>query len=254
MSPLRIFAAFLACALTTLGSPILPSQDTPLETFTNLISRSSQTVNNPLSLTQNLFSTQILAKSPGGQVVFDQTLPFAFGDPSIQALVLQGSLALNGIGATSILGPSLLSSVLVSEGSSVVTSPTGSREDQFLVGDGTTTLFGPGVVTIGELVCQSFAITGAGAIPGASYGVPSGCSGGTLYSVGDNETNYNTWEHYLTTNFQNVTTTETFRTTEVYLLQAQDSGSLSAVPEPGTLGMFIACIPILLTLRSRRKN
>ena len=222
MSTLRLFAALAGCSLAALGAPIGPNQN-----FTDLLSRSSQTLNNPLTVRQNLFSTQILAQSSGGQVVFDQTLPFAFLDPAVQALVAQGAQALNGIGAASILGPSLISSVIVSEGNSVVTTQTGSRKDSYLVG--TFVTFGPAVVTIGEMACQSFTITGAG------VGVPSGCTGGTPFVVGDGLENFNTWRHDLTTIFQDVTTTETFRTQQVYLLQGQDSGAASAVPEPGTL-------------------
>jgi len=259
MSTLRIFAALAGCSLAALGAPIPPP---PTDVFTELFSRSSQTVNNPLTVRQNLFSTQILAQSSGGQVVFDQTLPFAFMDPAVQALVAQGALALNGIGATSILGPTLISNSIVSEGSSVVTRQTGSRENFFLVGvgpgTGTTVTFGPGVVTIGTLVCESFAITSPQSDPASpafgGWGLPSGCTGGTPYAVGDNETNFNTWTHFLTTNFQDVTTTETFRTQQVYLLQGQDAGPEAAVPEPGTVWLLIASVPGLAALRRRRRT
>lgn len=250
MSAARIFAALFGCSLAALGAPITDS-------FTTLISTSSQTVRNPLSLTQNLFSTQIIAKGLGGQVVFDQTLHFAFADPAVQALVAQASLALNGIGATSILGPSLISSVVLAQGSSVVTRQTGSREDSYLVGVSTTITFGPGVVTIGTLECQSFAITGTIRVGNndVEVGQPSGCTGGTSYVVGDDETNFNTWLHTLTTIFQDVTTTETFRTRQVYLLQAQDGGSaaVSEVPEPGTIAMLLASAPVFLVMRRRRR-
>jgi hypothetical protein len=241
MSGLRIFATLLGCSLAALGAPI-----NPYDTFTELRSRSSQTVNNPLSVTVNLFSTQIIALGPGGLVVFDQTLQLAFTDATVQALVAQATLALNGIGASSILGPSLTSSCVVSEGSSVVTSVTGRRENEYLVGTGTIITIGPDVVTIGEMECQSFAITGTILVGGSvvEVGVPSGCTGGTPYAVGEDENNFNTWTHTLTTIFRDVTTTETLRTRQVYVLQAQ--GGESAVPEPETLGMLLAGAPVLL--------
>ncbi len=244
MSAVRFFAGLFGCSLAALSAPI----NTPNQSFTTLVSTNSQTVNNPLAVTQNLFSTQIIARGLGGQVVFDQTLHFAFADPAVQALVAQASLALNGIGAASILGPSLISTGFVSEGTSVVTRQTGSREDSYLVG--TTVTFGPDVVTTGEMECQSFAITGAGS------GVPSGCTGGTPYVVGDGSENFHTWNHVLTTIFQDVTTTETFRTRQVYLLQAQDGGSavVSEVPEPGTLGLLLAGAPAFFALRRRRRT
>jgi len=246
MTALRILAFLVASAFTALASPIGGASST---SETDLVSRSSQTVNNPIIAIQNLLSTQILAKGPGGQVIFDQTLFSAFTDPTVQALVTQASLALNSIGFTSILGPSLISSSVVSEGISVVTLQTSRREDFFLVGPPSVVVtFGPAAITIGELVCQSFTVTSP------IFGQPSGCTGGTPYVVGENETNFNTRSHFLTTIFQDVTTTETFRTTEVYLLQAQDSSSPSAIPEPGTLGMLIVCLPVLAALRSRRSK
>lgn len=245
MSTLRIFAALAGCSLAALGAPIHDSS-------TLLSSRSSQTVNNPLSVTVNLFSTQIIGRGPGGEVVFDQTLPLAFTDPTVQALTAQATLALNGIGASSILGPSLISSVVVSEGSSVVTTQTGSRLDRYFVRPGVIVTFGPAVVTIGEMVCQSFAVTGTIRVGNRDHetGQPSGCTGGTPFAVGDDETNFNEWTHDLTTIFHDVTTTETFRTQQVYLLQAQDGGA-AAVPEPGTLGMLLAGVPVLVAWRRR---
>jgi len=244
MSTLRFLAALFSCSLAALGAPFDSFKDSNLLAI--------QTVNNPVTVTLNLFSTQLIAKGPGGQVVFDQTLFSAFTDPSVQALVTQASQALNGIGATSILGPSLISSSVVLEGSSVVNTETGRRTDQFL--PFTIVTFGPEAIAIGERQCPSSAVTSPVPSGNGAAALLIGCTGGTPYLVGDNETNFNTFRRTLATIFQDVTTTETFRTTEVYLLQAQDSGTPSAIPEPGTLGMLIVCLPVLAALRSRRSK
>jgi len=247
MTTLRIFAALAGCSIAALGAPIGPENS-----FTDSHLIATQTVNNPLTVRQNLFSTQILAQGPGGQIVFDQTLQLAFADAAVQALVAQASFALNGIGATSILGPNLISSSVVSEGSSIVTTQTGRRTDQFL--PFTVVTFGPAAIAIGERECPTSAVTSP--IPSGNNAVSllSGCTGGTPYFVGDDETNFNTFRRTLTTIFQDVTTTETFRTQQVYLLQGQDSGAASAVPEPGTVWMLIACVPMLGALSRHRRR
>jgi len=247
MSTLRFLAALFSCSLAALGSSVGPENS-----FTDSHLQATQTVNNPVTVTLNLFSTQLIAKGPGGQVVFDQTLFSAYADPSVQALVTQASLALNGIGATSILGPSLISSSVVLEGSSVVNTETARSTDQFL--PFTIVTFGPEAIAIGERQCRSSVVTAPVPSENSASSLISVCTGGTPYFVGDDEVNLNTFRRTLTTIFQDVSTTETFRTTEVYLLQAQDSSSPSAIPEPGTLGMLIVCLPVLAALRSRRSK
>ncbi len=251
----RIFAALVGCSFAALGAPIGEFSTT---TTTSV---SSQTVNNPLSVTQSLFSTQIIARGAGGQVAFDQTSSFAFADPVVQGLVAQATLALNGLGSTSILGPNLISSQVDFEGSSIAASLTGSRRDTYEIDGriGGLLTFGPAVLTVGSLDCQSFAITNAtprtdvdSGFEFAGVGLPGGCTGGTQLVLGLNDSNIDVWWHILTTNFQDVVTTDTYRTRQVYLLQAQEGGTAAEVPEPGTIGMLLAAAPVFFALRRRR--
>ncbi len=161
----------------------------PETSFTDTLIRlqtvTTQTINVPVSL----FVTRLIGRLNTGQVVFDQSYADAFGSGLVQG-------ALNGVRAaiSSSGGPAvvILSPVrTASETSSTSSSASVDQLIETIQRPYTQVLFGPGTVITGDRgVCAT-----PGHISGELnlYTPPTGCTlPGTIYVVGDDETNLNT--------------------------------------------------------------
>jgi hypothetical protein len=154
----------------------------------------------------NTFSTEIIGLMQGGSILYDQTFNAALTDAQIQAYIATVSGYLTSSGATSILGPTLLSdstSLLSSLAS--IGAPVGTGMD---VSATVTTYIGPQTIMTGDN--QSIPFT----IP----------AGGVDYDTLVTSIIYQT----ITT-----TTTDTYLTSDVYELIGVPA--VTSVPEPSTM-------------------
>jgi len=154
----------------------------------------------------NTYSTEIIGLMQGGSTLYDQTFNAAFTDAQIQAYIATVSGYLTGSGASSILGPTLLSdsislvSSLASIGAPVITGSDSTGA--------TTTYIGPQTIMIGNNQSTPFTI------------VPGGVDIDTLYTSIIYQT--------ITT-----TTTDKYLTSDVYELIGVPA--TTSVPEPSTI-------------------
>ena len=154
------------------------------------------------------FVTRLIGRLNTGQVVFDQSYADAFGSGLVQGALTAVRTAITSAGgpAVVILSPVRTASQSNTSSSSVSSDQlTGTTQSVF-----TQILFGPGTVITGDRgVCVTpGGVTGP---PLNNYTPPTGCSlPGTLYVVGDDETNFN---DHLITNEQIIRTTTVTTTT-----------------------------------------
>lgn len=204
----RIFGGILSVGVSAAAliggaaAQVAPPENTFSDTFIRIQTVTNQTVNAPISN----FVTRLIGRLNTGQVLFDQTYPEAFGSGIVQGALNSARAAISSAGgpAVVILSPVRTASVSTSSSSSAsVDQLTGSSQTFY-----TVTTFGPAPIIIGDRgTCAT-----PGAVSGAGYTPPSGCSlPGTVYQVGDDETNYNT--HAVTTEQVTRTTTVTTTTT-----------------------------------------
>ena len=191
-------------------------------TTTYTTSTRTLTHTNNIAVNQRVdtFSVELIGRMQGGATLYDQTFNVAYADPAVQAAIGVLNGALTGSGATTILGPDLLSSYialfssLAQIGNPVTTATNISA---------TTTMYiGPQTIMVGNNQSQSFSIV----------------AGGIDYDT------------LLTTDvYQDVTTTttDTYLTTAIYEWVGV-ADPVASVPEPGTLGLVTLGFLALLSL------
>ncbi|MFT3811336.1 MAG: autotransporter outer membrane beta-barrel domain-containing protein [Micropepsaceae bacterium] len=183
---------------------VVPPENSFTDTYIRLqtITTTTNTVN------VSNFVTRLIGRLNTGQVVLDQSYSEAFGSVLVQNALtgVRAAIAAAGGPAVVILSPVRTASASSSSSSSTsVDQLTGSTQTPY-----TQVLFGPGTVITGDRgIC-----TTAGSISGPLnlYTPPTGCTlPGTIYEVGDDETNFNT--HVVTNEAITRTTTVTTTTT-----------------------------------------
>ncbi|MBI5719980.1 MAG: PEP-CTERM sorting domain-containing protein [Burkholderiales bacterium] len=236
-------AVFVAAWVAAAGAAAAQSSNT---TFTTSTSRTETFTDTQQAVREDTFSTRLLAVLDGSTTVYDMTFSAAFSDPLVQAAVLAAQGALTAAGApdaVSFSGPTLTSTSTVVTGTSSVTQITSTTETE------TATLehqIGPGSVLIGDRgLCAAFdPATG-----------PTGCPGGTLFTVLAGTENFNANVHIAAEIFRTVTTTSTFLTTAVYTLFGVRQGGGGTVPEPSALALVLgALLAVAAAGRARRSR
>jgi hypothetical protein len=211
---------------------------TPTSTnFTISTAEVDTIVDTPVTVNANAYSTTLTAQVQGGPVLYDQTFAVPFADSSFQAAIGTAESALTAAGAVSILGPDLTSSTTTTTTSNTV--QTGSM----VTGTSTVTTFwvGPTTLNIGDYgVCQSYTLetgtgSGSGLIDG-TYPVFSGCTiGGTPFTLGEGQVDYDTFTLTLVDVFTTTTTTNTDLLTQDYELIGVPAVVAAPAPPAWTL-------------------
>lgn len=152
-------------------------------------------IDTPVTQQVNTYSTELTAQIQGGPVLYDQTFPVPFADPVFQSATGTAESVLTGAGAVSFLGPTLLTSTNTPS-STTNTVETGSMVSGTSVT--TTAYVGPQTINIGDYgVCQN-------------YPPPTGCTiGGTPFTLGLGQVDYDTFSLTLVDVFTTTTTTNT---------------------------------------------
>ena len=178
---LMAVVAIVAC------SP-LPPASAQTTTFTN--ATTEQLVLNPASVvttsTVDSYLTQIIGQLQGGGILYDQSFPLPYSDPTVQVGQTSAILAITTAGGPGVVigTPVLTDTSQTITGSTTTTTYTLASTDVAIT---TEVKFGPGAILIGpRTVC-----TGISALPGST--APS-CGVGTpvSYSLVDGETNFTT--------------------------------------------------------------
>jgi hypothetical protein len=192
-------------------------------TYTTSTKNIYETTYVPVSQSVDQYSTEIKALLNGSTVVYDQTLTLAFADPAVQAAVQAAlaALAANNadLGAPVLTAPttSLLSSVTADADPLVTTN----------VSFATTLYIGPQTIMIGDNQSQLFPIP-----PGSQ--------------------DFDTLVTSDISSLINVVTTNTYLTTQSYLLDGI-TAPISSVPETGsTLLLFSGSLAALGWLVRRK--
>jgi hypothetical protein len=195
---------FLVCmfGVVALPSAVLAA----VVTSTSSIARYYTTVNLAASQRVDTFSTEIIGLMQGGTALYDQTFNVAFVDPLVQAALGTVEGVLTGNGASSFLGPTLLTdsislvSNVVSIGSPVIVSTI-----PYVT---TTTYVGPQTINVGE-----------------NQSIP--------FDIAPGYIDYDTLTTLYITQDITTTTTSTFLTTDIYELVGVPA--TTSVPEPTTI-------------------
>jgi len=205
-------------------------------------STSSRTETATETVRVDTFATRLLAIDPVGAPVSDTTLPAAFPDGTVQTAIANARAALLAGPPASLFvkGPALVATTTTLVDASTTTVETG-REDVPIVQ--TESVFGPDCVGIGDrdvpntMPCSP-CMHGA-AVPPA--GIPFCVLPGTL--------NINSHVHTETVVSELATTTETYRTTETYVLRGSflDHFTLYKVKGSKSAPKLAAFGPVTLT-------
>src|ERR1035437_3010316 len=154
---IRVFLTFLlavALPFSELGQ--VSGGSTNSTAFSNSTAEIDTLHNTAVSQRVDTFALDLIGGMQGGSILYHQTLNVAFADPSVQAAIgiLQGVLPVSG--ATSFLGPNLLSTNTSLFGS-VVQTVEDSRDS--LLNYFVNTYVGPWTPSIGDLGnCESYAM------------------------------------------------------------------------------------------------
>jgi hypothetical protein len=198
---------------------------------TNSTSSSYVTVQTPVTQQVNQYSTMLKAILNGSQTVFQQTYAVAFSDPTVQAAVSTADAILTGDGASpsapaQTSTSTVLQSSQVSNGPIVQsTTPSGATPT---VTDVVT--FGPATIMVGDNQSDTFTVLS-----------------------GQEDINVNTDTEYYA--YQNVTTTNTYLTTQSYTISGT-AVAAPATPAPASWLLMLTGLGVagLLTWLRRLKE
>jgi hypothetical protein len=209
---------------------IAPNPGSPT-VVTNSTTSSYVTVQTPVTQQVNQYSTTLKAILNGSQTVFQQTYAVAFSDPAVQAAVSTADAILTGDNA-SPSAPARTSTSTVLQSSQVSngpivqsTTPTGATPT---VTDVVT--FGPATIMVGDNQSDTFTVLS-----------------------GQEDVNVNTDTEYYA--YQNVTTTNTYLTTQSYTISGT-AAAVSATPAPASWLLLVIGLGVagLLTWLRRLKE
>jgi hypothetical protein len=209
---------------------IAPNPGSPT-VVTNSTTSSYVTVQTPVTQQVNQYSTTLKAILNGSQTVFQQTYAVAFSDPAVQAAVSTADAILTGDNASpsapaQTSTSTVLQSSQVSNGPIVQsTTPTGATPT---VTDVVT--FGPATIMVGDNQSDTFTVLS-----------------------GQEDVNVNTDTEYYA--YQNVTTTNTYLTTQSYTISGT-AAAVSATPAPASWLLMLTGLAVagLLTWLRRLKE
>ena len=178
------------------------------EVVTNSTSSSYVTVQTPVTQQVNQYSTTLKAILNGSQTVFQQTYAVAFSDPAVQAAVSTADAILTGDNA-SPSAPAQTSTSTVLQSSQVSNGPiVQSTQATGNVSTTTVDTFGPATIMVGDNQSDTFTVL-----------------------AGQLDINVNTNAEYYA--YQNVTTTNTYLTTQSYTISGT-AAAVSATPAPAS--------------------
>ncbi len=237
------FAALTVAALIAhprLGGEVTAGVTT---TFTRSTSTSSETQTTNATVRVDTAATRLVVIDPIGGLVSDQTLPVPFADAAVQAAIVTAQAALLAAQPASLVakGPALVDTSVALIGSS--TSTIENSRDTTL-SNSTEPVIGPACLGIGDrdepntTPCEACGLA-TGTVP------PSGVP----YCVLAGSTNVNTNTNTHAVIHQTQTTTDTYVTTERYLLRGSflDHFVLYKVKSAKGTPAFAAFGPVTLT-------
>jgi hypothetical protein len=198
--------------------------------ITNSTSSSYVTVQTPVTQQVNQYSTTLKAILNGSQTVFQQTYTVAFSDPAVQAAVSTADAILTGDGA-SPSAPAQTSTSTVLQSSLVSNGPiVQSTQATGNVSVTTVDTFGPATIMVGDNQSDTFTVL-----------------------AGQLDINVNTNAEYYA--YQNVTTTNTYLTTQTYTISGT-AVAAPATPAPASWLLMLTGLAVagLLTWLRRLKE
>jgi hypothetical protein len=220
-APAVLILGILCCGLAYGG--IAPNPGGAVVT-TNSTSATIGYVDTPVTQRVDLYSTTVVALQNGSQV-FSQSFSAPFSNAAVQAAIVQADGILSGRGAT-FGAPALTSNNSVLQSSVTAPPPTYTCLQAESIGTLTgvqtvagTTTFGPATINVGD--CQSDTFT---------------------VLVGQEDVNVNTDNGLAVA--RNVVTTNTFLTTQTYVITG--TGGTAAVGAPALSGWGLAGLALLL--------
>jgi hypothetical protein len=178
----------------------------------------------------NQYSTTLKAILNGSQTVFQQTYAVAFSDPAVQAAVSTADAILTGDGA-SPSAPAQTSTSTVLQSSLVSNGPiVQSTQATGNVSVTTVDTFGPATIMVGDNQSDTFTVL-----------------------AGQLDINVNTNAEYYA--YQNVTTTNTYLTTQTYTISGT-AVAAPATPAPASWLLMLTGLAVagLLTWLRRLKE
>ena len=221
---LRIAAACLLPLWLGISAASAQTTSTNTTTYTTSTKTIYEDTYNPLSLTVDEYSTEILALL-NGSIIYDQTFALAFSDPTVQAAVQAAEALLAADNAT--FGAPVLTSASTALASSVTanSAPVTTGTD---VSFTTTMYIGPQTIMVGDNQSQSFTI------------VPGGIDYDTLVTSDVHQS-------------IDVVTTNTYLTTQFWQIDGV-TAPVSSVPDASSTGLMLGGSLVALGWFARRKS
>ena len=224
--PLILSTAMVLVAMTL---PLKALAENHTTTYTSSYKYITDTTNIPVSQQVDTFAVELIGRMQGSStVLYDQTFNVAFNDSLVQAAIgtLKGTLT--GDGATSFLGPSLLSTNTSLINSRVTSNSVFLDFNQSTDFSVITNLYiGPQTIMTGDKQSQPFDI-------------PAGSQ------------DFDTLSTFLFHQVITTTTINTFLTTEVYEVEGVEAVTTAPVPEPTTMLLFGAGIAGLVAVGRKK--
>ena len=227
---------FRLAILSLLASTaLLPQTGTGITTNTTSTSRTQTLHTTSATAEVNHYLTRLTARVGVGPLLYDQSFNAQLADPSVQAAIQQARALLAGAGANSISGPNQQSGGRVLTGTSQATVVTRTDTTQAI---GVQLVVGPGIQLTGDRgLCTG--LTTVAPSDGSGV-VPSGCPGGTPFTVLNGNQNINTNLNTQSDIFQTVTTTSAFLTSQTYELNGTAAPAPPATPAPPSFWLSLA--------------